>query len=170
MGSDLGRTPEVSLRRAVVGDMRRLWEWRNDPDTRRGSLNSEEIPLEHHIRWLGAQLESADVALYIIEAAPDLVPCGQVRLNRLPRGGALVSIGLAKEWRGRGVGPAALRAIRQPGWRPTWARPMYAVIRLENAQSQRAFEAAGFKGPASRGVDSVGDLESGTGVWVEKDI
>jgi len=144
--------------------MNRLLEWRNDVETRRASLNDTEIPLDEHACWLAAQLASPDVALYIIEAGPDCVPCGQVRLNRLPGGGALVSIGLAGNRRRQGLGTAALRAVQERG-RPAWATPLYAVIRLDNVTSRRAFEAAGFRGPSDAG-DRVGPAQPGTGIWV----
>ncbi len=157
----------VRLRRAEPADAERLWQWRNDPETRQASLDGQEIPFERHLEWLEAQLRSADVALYIIEGA-DRRPCGQVRLNRQQQGGALVSIGLAREARGQGLGVAALREILLAAHRPDWATPLYAVIRDANAASRRAFEAAGFTGPSAEAAAAVGPLEQGTGVWIAR--
>jgi RimJ/RimL family protein N-acetyltransferase len=144
--------------------MERLLQWRNDPETRKASIGQAPIPPDEHARWFAAQLAAPDVALYIIESGNDAHPCGQVRLNRLRDGGALVSIGLDSSCRGRGIGAAALRAVQAPECRPHWAATLYAVIRLDNPASRRAFEAAGFRGPSAT-ADAVGALEPGTGVW-----
>lgn len=157
--------PQVRLRRANKDDAERLLAWRNDPVTRQASLDRREVPPAQHVAWLERTLASDAVVLYIVEE-PTLGPCGQVRLNRLKRGGALVSIGLAAEARGRGLGAAALRAVRSDAYRPAWATALYAVIRDDNDASRRAFEAAGFAGPSAEGAAALDETEQGTGVWI----
>jgi L-amino acid N-acyltransferase YncA len=76
-----------------------------------------------------------------------------------------VSIGLAKDARGQGLGTSALKAIQGEGTRPSWATALYAVIRQENAASRRAFEEAGFAGPSAAAAALLGGGD-GTGVWV----
>jgi len=159
-------TAVVRLRRAETADVRRLWIWRNDPETRLASLDGEEIPYDDHIQWFEGQLRSADAALFIIEGGPEPIPCGQIRLSRLACCGAVISIGLARESRGRGLGVAALKEIQRWPERPPWANPIYAVIRLENDRSRRVFEAVGFVGPSEEGATLVGGVGKGVGVWV----
>ena len=155
---------KIGLRRAVNSDAERLLQWRNDPDTRHHSLTQGEISYDRHVAWLSAQLGSDDVALFIIEDAGQ--PCGQIRLNRLPGGGALISIGLAREARGRGLGSASLRALLSANVRPPWAAPIYAVIKVGNTASRRAFEAAGYRGPSEEGAVATATTQADAAVWV----
>src|SRR5712691_7172272 len=91
----------VTLRPVGVADCIALWRWRNDPDTRRASLDQAEIPLDEHTRWFEASLVREDRRMYIILA--DSVDAGMVRLDVGGRE-ATVSVNIAAEWRGLGVG------------------------------------------------------------------
>jgi RimJ/RimL family protein N-acetyltransferase len=158
----------VRLRPAQAADGDRLWQWRNEPTTRQASLNTAEVSLEDHLRWLAGQLDSPDVALFIVEEATHGAPCGQVRLDRVAGGDAVVSLSIASEWRGRGLGVAALRALLEPSNRPFWARRLLAVIRLSNEASRRAFERAGFVGPHPAAIGALAAVPADAGVWVSE--
>jgi L-amino acid N-acyltransferase YncA len=132
----------VSLRRATAADARRLWELRNEETVRGVSFSSEPIPFDGHQRWLAARLADATVPIFMVNT-PDAEAAGYVRFDAV--GDELqVSIALAPEARGRGLGSAALRAavgaLRAGGLH----RPLVALVRGDNPRSLGAFLRAGF--------------------------
>jgi len=132
----------VKLRPAELSDGARLLEWRNEPTTRAVSLTSEQVSAEDHRTWLASKLADSRCALFIILADAD--PIGQVRLDRREGELAEVSIGLAPEARGRGVGREALRLAAAEAGDRLGVKVLTARIRVENEPSLRSFAAAGF--------------------------
>ena len=131
----------VTLRPATLGDCRRIWIWRNDPESRRASFDSDPIPFETHQAWFSASLGREDRKLYVIVAEGK--ESGVVRLDLSGRE-AQVSIHLAPEWRFRGVGPAALQAVADLAFGPFGLERLVARVKPDNQASVAAFERAGF--------------------------
>src|SRR5207244_1402393 len=69
---------------------------------------------------------------------------GMVRLDIQDRDAA-VSVNIAPEWRGRGVGPRALGCLSREAFGPLGLLRLSAVVKRENAASRIAFERAGFQ-------------------------
>jgi len=131
----------VRLRRATAADAEAVWRWRNDPITRDASLDPAEVPWAVHETWFGDSLQRNDRELYIVVA--DGTDAGMVRVD-LRNAEGVVSVNIAPEWRGRGVGTAALRRlVRQTPRRPD-LRSLVAEIKASNVASRVAFERAGF--------------------------
>ena len=137
----MSRPPVLTLRPAVLGDCLVLWRWRNDPETRQASVDEREIPVDTHTRWFEETLKRSDRKLFIVSA--DGVDAGMVRLDIQDRDAA-VSVNIAPEWRGRGVGPRALGCLSREAFGPLGLLRMSAVVKRENAASRIAFERAGF--------------------------
>ena len=97
----------------------------------------EEIPWAAHLRWWAGD---ARRWRYVIEVGGERV--GYVRLTPV-YGLALLSIGLVREARGRGIGRRVLELIR-PIARTEGFTTLRAEILRENTASQRAFMAAGW--------------------------
>jgi pseudaminic acid biosynthesis-associated methylase len=134
--------PVVGLRPATLADCERLWRWRNDPATRRASFDEREIALDDHRRWLAAALADAAREVYVVLA--DGEAAGTVRLDRAgPE--ATVSIAIAPEVRGRGLGAAALRALVERAFAAGDVDRLVARVKPDNPASRAAFEAAGFR-------------------------
>jgi RimJ/RimL family protein N-acetyltransferase len=140
----------ITLRLAVAGDAEALWRWRNDPVTRRASFDEREVPLEAHARWFEEALGRADRRIYIVEA--DGAAAGMVRLD-LAGGEGAVSINLAAEWRGRGIGAEALRLLAREAFGRLRLARVTALVKADNPGSRAAFERAGFS--VSRDGDPV---------------
>lgn len=132
----------VTLRPAELSDEARLLEWRNEPTTRAASLTVGEVSPDDHHRWLTMKLNDPACALFIVLA--DSAPIGQVRLDRLDDELAEVSIGLAPEARGRGVGREALRLVAEDARSRLGVTTLSALVKPDNVASLRSFEAAGF--------------------------
>ena len=62
----------------------------------------------------------------------------------LDEGQGTVSLHLAAEWRGRGVGPAAIEALAELAFGPLGLRSLRASVKRENSRSISAFRKAGF--------------------------
>ena len=93
---------EIKIRKATMEDARRLYEWRNDPDTRANSVHTEEIPWENHLSWLEKTLKDHKRDLYVVEEAGE--PCGTIRLDDDGENWFEISWTVAPEFRGKGIG------------------------------------------------------------------
>jgi RimJ/RimL family protein N-acetyltransferase len=131
----------VSLRPAAAADCRRIWLWRNDDDTRRASLDSAPIPWETHERWFGEALASDRRKIFVVVAEGR--DAGVVRLD-LDGGRGTVSIHLAPERRGQGLGPAALDALAEVAFDALGVAELIALVKPDNQASLSAFAKAGF--------------------------
>jgi len=112
------------------------------------SLDSAPIPFEVHERWFARSLERADRKLWVVEV--DGQGVGVARLD-LDGRTATVSIHLAPESRGRGIGPDALRALETLA-RDLGISRLLAAVKADNGASLRAFRKAGFEGPVAAPV------------------
>ena len=99
---------EIKLRRATVGDAKRLYDWRNDSATRDNSLSHEPVGWEPHLKWLERCLADPCRALYIAEITGAVV--GTVRADFDGREYEL-SWTVAPEQRGKGLGLGMVRAL-----------------------------------------------------------
>lgn len=137
----------IRTRAAALDDAMLLLAWRNDAVTRRMSLHSEAVSLEEHLAWYTASLSNPLRVIFIGEDAETGVAVGMVRFDSdaSPSPIAEVSLNIAPEQRGRGLGRAVLEAaIVALDARHPEIRALTAVIRPENTASVRLFEAAGF--------------------------
>jgi RimJ/RimL family protein N-acetyltransferase len=132
----------VSLRPAEPSDEARLLEWRNEATTRAASLTGGEVSADDHHRWLTGKLGDPDTALFVVLDGAE--PIGQVRLDRLDDELAEVSIGLAPEARGRGVGREALRLAAGEARPRLGVTQLSARVKPDNEASLRSFAAAGY--------------------------
>jgi UDP-2,4-diacetamido-2,4,6-trideoxy-beta-L-altropyranose hydrolase len=135
-------TAAIALKPATAADCRQVWLWRNDAETRRASFDSSEITLETHERWFLDSLRNSGRRIYIVLAESQ--PVGVVRLD-LREGLATVSIHLAPQRQGQGLGPAALLALDAPAWTELDLDGLVAVVKPDNYPSISAFRKAGFR-------------------------
>lgn len=132
-------TRGLTIRAARPDDGEMLWHWRNDPEVRRASLNSDEIALTDHLDWYRRSLENDHREILIAEF--DNTPFGMVRFDR-DGDQATVSILLNARHRGEGLsGNVLAKAIEasQGGW-----SRLRAVVKRDNAASLALFRSLGF--------------------------
>jgi RimJ/RimL family protein N-acetyltransferase/SAM-dependent methyltransferase len=143
MGDAVNVSPPVTvtLRPAGPDDCRQIWLWRNDEDTRRASFDSSPVSLESHQRWYQESLRNRNRKIYVVVAGDQ--PSGVVRLDLSGRQ-ATVSINLAPEWRGRGIGPLALERLVELAFGPLGLDRLVASVKADNRASLAAFAKAGF--------------------------
>jgi RimJ/RimL family protein N-acetyltransferase len=148
----------LHLRPAGIADRDRILAWRNDPDTRRFSLQQAAISPDDHGAWFERKLHDPDCLLLVVEE--DGVPAGQIRFDRRDSDEAEIHIALAPEARGRGTGRRALDlALREVGT-CLEVTTVLARVKAGNETSLRAFRAAGFTTvPADADAEAVVVLE-----------
>lgn len=98
----------VRLRLATMADAERLLHWRNDPSTRRFSLNPELITKQQHMHWLQQSLSNPQRRLYIAEYAYQ--PIGTVRADSTAEC-HYISWTVAAECRGKGLAKAIVQLL-----------------------------------------------------------
>lgn len=142
--------PAITLRPAGLEDCRSIWEWRNDPDTREASFNTETIFFEDHRAWFEKRIGSPALQMLIV-ISPEGKEVGYVRFQ-LEGSEAEVSVALDPEERGKGYGPAAVRAASDRLLAEGKASKVTALIKHSNPPSKAAFERAGFRLAGDRTV------------------
>jgi RimJ/RimL family protein N-acetyltransferase len=133
------------LRAARAGDSLALLEWRNDPTSRSMSVNGAPVEKMTHQAWFDGVLTDPDVILLVGEDDRK-VRVGCVRVNRRGDGrrGWTISVNVAPDARGRGVGRELVLGMVR------WLRerepdsPVFALVQEQNQPSRRMFERCGF--------------------------
>lgn len=143
--------PAFTLRRATGDDCRLLFEWANDPEARASSFSTKPIAWDEHEAWFRARVASPDHRLYI--AMDGARPAGYVRYQ-LDGPRAVVSVSLARAYRGRGYGSRIIAAGSDELFATTGVTRIDAYVKPENVASLRAFRSAGFA-DAGRDGDAV---------------
>ena len=146
-GEGLVEPAPPTLRPGEPRDSEPLWLWRNDPLMRAMAKSQVAVGWRDHDSWFGRCL--ADPKCLLLVADLGGTPAGMVRFD----GGAdeqpaTVSINLAPEQRGRGLGAPMLLEARRLYYERHGPRPLQADILRGNRPSERIFTANGFA-PAS---------------------
>jgi RimJ/RimL family protein N-acetyltransferase len=128
-------TEPLSLRPAGLDDAKRLFDWRNDPETRAASRNKALLAWDEHNAWLRRALGDPRRRIYVAERGG--VAIGTVRVDFLGDACEL-SWTVAPEHRGAGVG-AAMVKLAADGVAVT----IWAEIMPGNTASARIAEKAG---------------------------
>ena len=130
---------EIKLRPAEWTDCEELFNWRNDPETRRASFDNGMVDYDQHKKWLATTLASLTHRLIIAENSNG-EKLGMIRFDLVGERFAEVSINLAPNMRGQGYGSIIItKACQEQAGLIFLARAKEA-----NPASVRVFEKAGF--------------------------
>lgn len=152
-------TDQLNLRPAEMADAENLFVWRNDPDTRKGSHNSDEVIFESHLAWLEASLDFPEQnkpeknkpkqrLLWIAEV--NGVAVGTCRADRVENAWEL-SWTVAPEARGKGFAHQMLSKLVH-----YFDEPLVALVKVGNIASMKVAERAGFV--LKQGTEQEGDI------------
>jgi len=133
----------LRVRPATTDDALLLWNWANDPKVRAVSFHSEPIPWETHRRWFASKLQDENCRIMVAEL-PGAGPVGVVRFET-EGDEAAISVSVAKEFRGQGLGAETIRRGTEIFLAETTARCVRAFVKPDNTTSLRAFENAGYQ-------------------------
>ncbi len=138
------RHGDVGLRPATADDAALLLDWANDPMTRWASSDRPPIEPAEHAAWLGRALAQTDTTrIWIGEQSKR--PVGVIRFERRSTGDTEVSITVAPEQRGRGLGTALLTSGLVAFREVSGPTRLTARIRSDHEASLALFAAAGFR-------------------------
>ena len=130
----------IHIRPAGPDDARNLWQWRNAPEVRAASLETDPIPYDSHRKWFNAAL--ADPMREILIAEYEGRAIGMVRFDA-DGDVADINILLDPNARGRGLAkPVLAGAIIETSMASSILR---ATVRAENAASLGLFRSLGFE-------------------------
>ena len=132
----------VNLRPAREEDCRRIYTWQQEPSIRRYSNNPAAPNWSEHEHWVRSRLRDPCCLLSVVVWGNE--DAGVLRVDfeqHRDRPAGIVSLYVAPEVSGRGIGTAALRAAR----RLVPDLPLDAEIDPRNTASLAVFRTAGYK-------------------------
>jgi len=138
--SRLFRALELSVRKAVAGDMEFVFNLANDPIVRENSYNSDPILIENHRSWFNKQIEDESVEFYIIKYRTE--PMSQVRF-KISEDHAVIGISIAVDFRGKGLASEILNLATKKYFEFN-SKPILAYVKKVNSSSAKAFERSGY--------------------------
>lgn len=145
---------DIKMRKARPGDSKDLWEWRNDPDTRKWSYNTGKIEYPDHRAWFSKKLKEKGARIYIAENGKK-EKIGQIRFELAGKGVSSVNVNLNPVFFGRGLGSKVIDAGTRLFIKENpKVRTVTAEIKKENIASRKAFIKAGYR--FSHGVKRAG--------------
>lgn len=130
------------IRKANKGDCKEIFRWRNDPESRDMSIDSEHVNYEDHYEWFLKSLSNPDRELYIGEIERERIGICRFDFNSESLT-TKVSININPASRGKGFGKSLLvYAIDE--YELEKQTVMIAQIKKHNIASVKIFEYAGF--------------------------
>ena len=139
---DIRVADQVTVQEACIEDRRVIWEWWNDPTTRKMMKKNDTVGWEEHCAWFEGVLKDQDRVLCVGRVGDQGI--GNVRFDRQADGVYEVSINLKPEFRGMGYGAWVLKESIHYLIKVQDAALLFSMLKKENIPSKRTFEKAGF--------------------------
>ena len=135
----------MKIRLAEEKDMVELWDWRNDPNTRRNSINKERISFETHKTWFIDALNNERKTILIGIDQVTEQKIGMVRFDVLKDKRVETSININPKLRGGGFGSRLLQKSVDEYFRLHPGSKLVANIVKKNEVSVKLFSNVGFE-------------------------
>jgi RimJ/RimL family protein N-acetyltransferase len=134
---------KINLRKAEIADANDIFEWRNHPEIRKSSFDSETISWNDHEKWFKKKLKDHSTAIYVAYHIENKI--GSVRFEN--KGEMIkISVILNPDYIGKGFGPKIIKlGVEKFINEKNPKKAFIAEIKKENIASQKAFTKAGFK-------------------------
>ncbi|MCR5487746.1 MAG: GNAT family N-acetyltransferase [Lachnospiraceae bacterium] len=100
---------KIKLVKAEHKDVRIMYEWSNDPTTRKNSFSMKPIPWDEHLEWMKKKLVDSN-CLFFIGIDEGGNPIGSIRIDK-EEGKGVISFCVAPDRRHQGFGEAMLAEI-----------------------------------------------------------
>ena len=136
---------EIVLVSAEICHSEIIWEWRNDPITRKMFVNGEKISWEEHCSWYEKVLLDNCRKLYLGEEGG--IPIGLVRFDKYDNEEYVfeVSINISPASRRKGFGKQLLtNGIRRLHKEVKNCKFIRAEVKKDNESSNKLFKSCGF--------------------------
>ncbi len=130
--------PVIFFRKVILKDLDTLLRWRNDPETRKNSVQSDLIQRSEHEEWLKQTIQSVQKELYIAELEGTSI--GSIRFDLNADHSWELSWTVAPEARGKELGTQMVsEAVRMKKAR------IISKVKSANVASQKIALKAGFR-------------------------
>lgn len=135
-------TNQLYVREAISDDCEVVWQWWNDPLTRKMMKKNDYVPWEEHCSWFEKALHEESKILCMGILGTEKV--GVVRFDLKGEGIYEVSINLNPHFRGKGLAPDLLDASIRYLLNKRCVHKLFATLKRINAPSMKTFTRAGF--------------------------
>ena len=132
---------KITIRPVKKEDLKKILEWRNEPEVRKSMFNTGTITEEEHEKYWERFLNDEKKFAYIIEKEGRSV--GVIKLE-IRTEKAEVNILVAPEFQGKGIGKTALKLIEEKA-KEFKVPVLMSRIKPENEASIKIFEKNNFK-------------------------
>jgi UDP-2,4-diacetamido-2,4,6-trideoxy-beta-L-altropyranose hydrolase len=134
---------EISLRDVKHKDCQIVWQWANDPATRKASFSSQTILWEDHVQWFELKLKDSNCLFYIINQNPGMLPVGTIRYD-IQEDHAIISINIAPDQRQKYIGSRAIMMSEKEVFQKESVATIHAFIKTDNIRSINMFTKLGY--------------------------
>ncbi len=133
----------LDLRPVTEADAKQLFEWTNEPETRKNSFSSEPVLWENHIAWLEKKLADKNCLFFILKQEEK--PVGTIRLDVNPEAeSGIISYSIDKGCRGKGLGSKILALVEEQG-KKYGLRYLSGSVKPQNKASSHCFSKNGYE-------------------------
>ena len=133
---------DLRLRRVDMADAETLFRWRNDPEARENSFQTQPIVYDEHIAWLDKTLRDSSQEIYILCEGD--TPIGQVRLST-EDDAATVNYSIDAAHRAQGYGRVILQLVENLCVERGEPCALRGYVKKKNIASQIVFETLGYE-------------------------
>lgn len=137
------KSASLMLRQVNKEDAKLLFEWTNDPETRKNSFSSQPVLWENHVEWLSKKLADENCLFFIL--TDGTLDMGTIRLDidREAKIGT-ISYSIDVNHRGKGLGGRMLALIEKEAKR-AGVQCLLGGVKPENGASARCFVKNGYE-------------------------
>lgn len=132
----------LDSRRASTEDVTTYFDWANEPETRKNSLNPTLIAWPQHQAWFSDRINNPKFVFYLF--CLNGIPVGQVRFE-VEQTEAMLSYSVDADYRGMGVGREIISQAIEQLTRASGVDKVTGVVKNDNRASLITFEKIGFK-------------------------
>jgi len=133
---------KIYTRKVTIEDKKIIWEWWNDPITRKMMKVNEVVPWETHIKWFEDTLSSESRILLVTIINDE--KAGVVRFDLKDNRSYEVSINLNPKFRGKGYGSKILNKSINLFLKNHNSKKLFAKFKKQNIASRNTFIANQF--------------------------
>lgn len=134
---------KLDIRVADLTDIKDLFDWRNHPQARKGSFDTNAITWEQHEAWFKKKLHDPLATIYIFSS--DKVKLGSIRFEQKDKG-IWVSVMLNPGYTGKKLGSQLIKLATKKYIRENRSGKQFiAEVKTDNVISNKTFLKAGYK-------------------------
>jgi UDP-2,4-diacetamido-2,4,6-trideoxy-beta-L-altropyranose hydrolase len=145
---------EISLRAVENKDCQIIWQWANDPATRKASFSSQPILWEEHVKWFELKLKDPNCLFFVINQGSNMFPVGTIR-HDIDGNQAIISINIAPDQRQKYIGRRAVMLSEKTVFQKTLVETTHAFIKTDNIRSINMFTKLGYANTGTVLINSI---------------